>query len=143
MSLPILLIMVVVGVSAVGLAVHLSGGSRNARLAGEDAARARYGEDFPDDKVERVIMASGCEGAILRLAGGAVGIVHCFGDRFVTRRLVPGATPEIRVDGPRGFSLLLYEYTWPKVQFRFDDGGAMRQALAALGVADDELERAG
>lgn len=143
MSLPILLIMVVAGVSMVGFAVHLSGGSRDVALASADAAKARFAEDFPDDRVEQVFMAAKGEGAILRLSDGAVGIVHNFGDRFVTRRLAAGSAIDVRDDGPQGFALLLHEHAWPQVRFRFDDEGAMRQALAAFGAASGKLERAG
>ncbi len=143
MSLPILVIMVIAGVSAVGLAVHLSGGSRDAALTGEAMARARYAEDFPDDSVEEVVMAADGAGAVLKIGNGVVGIVHNFGDRFVTRRLAPGTPVETREDGSDGFVLLPHEFAWTEARFRFGDADACRRARSAVDALHGRLGRTG
>ena len=48
MSLPVLVALVVVGIALSVLAVHFTGGSKIATLAGADQALSRFADDFPD-----------------------------------------------------------------------------------------------
>ncbi|HRP78458.1 MAG TPA: hypothetical protein PL183_05060 [Aquamicrobium sp.] len=135
MSLTLLVAMVVAGVSGVVLVVHLTGGSRRARLEDEAAARARFGLDFPDLAVEAVHLTAAADAAFLALGDGRVGIVQAIGDRFLTRVVaardlagapqVTGATLRLR----------LKDFTWKGGAFTFADeeaADAVGRLLAAL-----------
>ena len=50
MSLPVLVVLVVFGIALSVAAVHFTGGTTTATLAGADQALARFAEDFPDEK---------------------------------------------------------------------------------------------
>ena len=135
MDLTLLVAMVVVGVSGVVLIVHLTGGSRRARLDGEAAARARFGVDFPDLGVETVHLTAAADAAFLALGDGRVGIVQAIGDKFLTRvvaaRDLAGAP---RVTGAT-LTLRLKDFTWKGGAFTFADeetAGAVGRLLAAL-----------
>lgn len=135
MNLAMLAAMVVAGVGAVVLAVHLSGGSVAARLADPAAARARFAIDFPDLAIGAVHLTLDGGGAFLALGDGRVGIVKAVGDRFLTR-VVSG--PDL-ADAPRlrdsTLVLGLRDFTWPGGTFTFagpDEARAVERLLAAL-----------
>lgn len=131
MSLGLLAVMVVFGVSGVVLLVHLTGGSRRARLEDEAAARARFAIDYPDLAIVAAYRTQDGDAAFLALEGGRAGIVAAVGDRFLTR--IAGAhdlagTP--RVTGAT-LTLRLGDFTWPGGAFTFAGEGEAR-AVAAL-----------
>ncbi|GLS28478.1 hypothetical protein SAMN04488498_10115 [Mesorhizobium albiziae] len=134
MSLPILVAMVVVGITAAVLAVHLTGGSAKARLVEPDQARGRFAEDFPDEAVLAVHITSDAETAFLELAGGRIGIVQVLGDKFLTRIVAPKDIAHI--DGAAGatVSISLSDFTWGGGIFRFPDEAAAGAVLRALGT---------
>jgi len=131
MSLPLLGAMVVVGIAAIVLAVHLTGGSRAARLADQAHARDRFREDFPDEKVEDVVLTEEHRAAFLPLAGGGMGIVHGFGDRFFTRIVDPEDILAIEASGPV-LRIRLNEFSWKGGEFRFSDAATAARVRAAL-----------
>ncbi|CCV07398.1 conserved exported hypothetical protein [Mesorhizobium metallidurans STM 2683] len=49
MSLPVLVALVVFGIALSVAAVHFTGGTRTATLAGADQALRRFAQDFPDE----------------------------------------------------------------------------------------------
>ena len=133
MSLPLLVAIVVVGIAAVVIAVHMTGGSRVARLDDEAAARERFGDDHPDLEVRRVFLTADGRAAILDLADGRAGIVHALGGKFLTRLVgaadVAGAP---RASGGR-LALRLRDFTWPGGVFVFaqDQDAAAIEAMFA------------
>lgn len=136
MSLGLLVVMVVVGVSGVVLIVHLTGGSRRARLADEAAARARFGVDYPDLAIVAVHLTKEGDAAFLALNDGRVGIVAAIGDRFLTRLI---ATHDLagapRVSGAT-LALRLRDFTWPGGTFTFageEEAGAVAALLGRPG----------
>lgn len=132
MSLPILVAMVVIGITAAVLAVHLTGGSAKARLAGPDQARRRFAEDFPDEKVLAVRLTSDDETAFLELGNERLGIVQVFGDKFLTRIVSPKDVARIDAPGPAVVSIRLRDFTWGGGEFRFDDEDAASAVVLAL-----------
>ena len=85
MPLPLLVLLVVAGVGAVVLSVHLSGGSTVVRIGDEGMAARRFAADYPDEKAERIIVLPGGSDAVLLLSGGGAGLVHAMGHKFLTR----------------------------------------------------------
>ena len=134
MSLGLLAILVVIGVSGVVLVVHLTGGSRRARLEDEATARARFGVDYPDLAVMAVHPTHEGDAAFLALEDGRVGIVAAIGDRFLTR--VVGAADLAAPPRVAGvvLTLRLRDFTWPGGAFTFAGEGEAR-AVAALFTA--------
>ncbi|MCO5158223.1 MAG: hypothetical protein M9945_15985 [Aquamicrobium sp.] len=134
MSLGLLVAMVVIGVSGVVLLVHLTGGSRRARLADEAAARARFGVDYPDPAIVAVHLTQDGDAAFLALDDGRVGIVAAVGDRFLTRLV--GAADLAGAPRVAGATLMLRlrDFTWPGGAFTFAAEGEAR-AVAALFAA--------
>ncbi len=134
MSLGLLAVMVVIGVSGVVLLVHLTGGSRRARLEDELAARARFGVDYPDLAIVAVYLTQDGDAAFLALEDSRVGIVAAVGDRFLTRMVGAhdlAGTP--RVTGAT-LMLRLRDFTWPGGAFTFAGEGEAR-AVAELFAA--------
>lgn len=132
MSLPILVAMVVIGITAAVLAVHLTGGSAKARLAGPDQARNRFAEDFPDEAVLAVRLTSEAETAFLELGDERMGIVQVFGDKFLSR--IVSHRDIARIAAPRQavVSIRLHDFTWGGGEFRFDDEDAASAVVQAL-----------
>ncbi|WP_256750570.1 hypothetical protein [Mesorhizobium sp. Mes31] len=85
MSLPVLVAIVVLGIALSVAAVHFTGGSKTAALAGPDQALTRFAEDFPDDIATRVRLTADARTAFLDIGQGRIGIVHGIGDCFLTR----------------------------------------------------------
>ena len=132
MSLPILVAMVVIGITAAVLAVHLTGGSAKARLAGHDQARSRFAEDFPDEKVFAVRLTGDAETAFLELGDERMGVVQVLGDKFLTRIVSPKDVARIDAPAPAVVSIRLRDFTWDGGEFRFDDEDAANAVMRAL-----------
>lgn len=131
MSLAILVPLVIVGVSLVIATIHFSGLSKRARIEDEAAARARYAFDYPLDHVASVDLTGDRRAAFLMLADGAVGIVQCFGDRYVTERLLAGGSA--RVDMQDGaLAIAGTDLTWAGGIYRFDDAETVKRLAARI-----------
>ena len=134
MSLGLLAVMVVFGVSGVVLLVHLTGGSRRARLEDEAVAQARFAIDYPDLAIVAAYLTQDGDAAFLALKDGRAGIVAAVGDRFLTR--VAGAHDLVgapRITGPV-LTLRLRDFTWPGGAFTFA-GEDEARTVAALFAA--------
>jgi hypothetical protein len=123
--------LVVVGIAAIVIAVHMTGGSRPARLTSEAHARRRFAEDFPDETVSDVALTDDGAAAFLMLGGGRMGIVHAFGDRFLTRILQRGDVAAMEADGD-SLRLRMRDFTWKGGAFRFPDSAAAARIRRAL-----------
>lgn len=80
-------LLVVGGVSLIVYLVHAAGGSRKAILANEQAVRARFAEDYPDEVPSTIHLTKGNSAAFLSLPDKTVGLIHPVGDCFLTRIL--------------------------------------------------------
>jgi hypothetical protein len=109
--------MVVVGIAAIVLAVHLTGGTRTATLDDAEAAKRRFAADFSDIAVGNVWLTADRHAAILALADGRAGIVSALGDRFLTR-IVGSGDAEAVADGPT-VALRIEDFTWRGGPFTF------------------------
>lgn len=137
MPLSILVPMVVLGIAAIVLAIHLTGGTRDARLAGAEEARDRFLEDHPDAVITAVALTADRRTAFLDCGGGQVGMVQGFGDRFLTR-LVPAGDIVIERAGERGVTVRMNDFTWRGGTFAFADGAEADRVLALLKGAERE-----
>lgn len=135
MSLTLLVFIVVVGIAAVVVAVHMTGGSVRARLDGEEAARLRFADDFPEVAPASVWLTSDGSAAIIGLQDGRVGIVHALGGKFLTRLV----TADDLIGKPRAngnaVTVRLRDLTWRGGTLVFDDveqARAVEATFAAL-----------
>src|SRR5690606_4597471 len=85
MSLTLLVVIVVVGIAAVVLAVHLTGGSARAVLKDTEAAVRRFQDDFPGSRIDRVLLTADGSAAFLHIVPDRIGIVQAVGGKFLTR----------------------------------------------------------
>lgn len=132
MSLTLLVFIVVAGIAAVVIAVHMTGGSVRAELDGVEAARRRFAEDFPDFAPASVWLTRDRCAAIIGLEDGRVGIVHALGGKFLTRLVTAGdlvGTPRASEDT---VSVRLRDFTWRGEAFRFADAEEARAVEAAF-----------
>ena len=113
------------GVTLIVFLVHLSGGSRKAVLASDDAAAKRYLDDFPASRIRSVVRTKSAGDGFLILQDGTVGLVHAVGDAFLTRHLTSGAVKSATSSGPR-LTVRFADFTFPSATFEFADA-----ALAA------------
>lgn len=132
MSLTLLVFIVVAGIAAVVIAVHMTGGSVRAELDGEEAARRRFAEDFPDLAPASVWLTRDRCAAIIGLEDGRVGIVRALGGKFLTRLVTAGDL----VGAPRASDgtvcVRLRDFTWRGGVFRFADAEEARAVEAAF-----------
>lgn len=141
MSLPVLVALVVVGIALSVLAVHFTGGSKIATLAGKDQALSRFADDFPDEKVATVRLTADARTAFLDLGEGRCGIVHSVGDCFLTRVVTPHDIRGLDVDEAGAITLRLADFTWKGGRFAFVDKADARAVAAALAPPNPSLAR--
>lgn len=141
MSLPILVAMVVIGISVAVAAVHLTGGSVRAAFGGPEQALRRFAVDFPDEAVVAVHLTRDARTAFLKLADGRIGIVHGVGDRFLTRLLKPADIGDAGPREPAGVTLRLNDFTWPGGVFEFADAAAAEAVLDLVQGKQPAVER--
>ncbi len=141
MSLPVLVVLVVVGIALSVLAVHFTGGSKIATLAGAEQALSRFADDFPDEKVTSVRVTADGRTAFLDLGQARVGIVHSVGDCFLTRIVTPHDIRTLDVDQAGAISLKLADFTWKGGRFSFADKADAVAVAAALGLNNPSLAR--
>lgn len=133
MSLTVLVMIVVVGIVTAVAAVHFTGGSVKAKLAGPDQVGARFAEDFPGEEIATIRITENAETAFLDLAVGRTGIVQSFGDKFLTRIVSSQDVARVERTGNAGVSILFHDFTWGGGDFRFADAEAAEAVFGALG----------
>lgn len=135
MSLTLLVFIVVAGIAAVVVAVHMTGGSVRAKLDGEEAARLRFADDFPDLVPASVWLTRDRCAAIIGLNDGRVGIVHALGGKFLTRLVAAGDLIGTPRASNSAVAVRLRDFTWHGGAFAFADteeARAVEAAFAAL-----------
>ncbi|CAG0972576.1 MAG: hypothetical protein F9K19_17215 [Rhizobiaceae bacterium] len=141
MSLPLLVAIVVIGISLTVAAVHFTGGSMTAHLDGADEARRIFALDFPDEKPSTVMITSDGQSAFLALPRGRTGIVQSFGDGFFTRIATPSDVAGLKLRAPATVSLRFRDFTWTGGHFSFADAAAASAVVQALDPAYDPSSR--
>lgn len=122
MPLPVLIAVVSVGIGLVVLVVHLTGGSRIAEIANENAALERFRIDFPEVEVTRCIISRDRRDAVLCLTDGHVGLVHAVGSKFLTRFVNRGEMAASASAAEEGVvDLNTGDITWPRAHMHFAD----------------------
>jgi hypothetical protein len=132
MSLPVLVAIVVFGIALSVAAVHFTGGSRTAMFVDADQALSRFAEDFPDEVIAKICLTTDGRTAFLDLGRGRVGIVHSFGDCFLTRIATSADILALKAVDTRSISLRLADFTWKGGQFVFSNADDASAVMAAL-----------
>ncbi|TJV05889.1 MAG: hypothetical protein E5Y12_06970 [Mesorhizobium sp.] len=134
MSLPVLVVLVVFGIALSVAAVHFTGGTRTAMLAGADQALSRFAEDFPDEVAAKVQLTADARTAFLDIGRGRIGIVHSVGDCFLTRIVTAADVSVSNSDETNTILVRLADFTWKGGSFRFASAGDAQALLNALGA---------
>ncbi|HBS50173.1 MAG TPA: hypothetical protein DEA05_08840 [Rhodobacteraceae bacterium] len=114
MPLDILLLLVIGGLGAIALLLHLSGRSEQ-RVLDDDSARSEWLRHFPEHEVREVVLSRNRHAALLRLDAG-LGLLWAFGMDTAAR---PVNEPVV-TDRPDGLDLRLSDYTAPRVRLRLE-----------------------
>lgn len=140
MSLTVLVAIVVIGIAAVLVAVHASGGTRAAELANADQARRRFAEDFPNETIAEVLLTTPPTAAFLLLDGTRTGIVQAVGMHFLTRIVRPPDLAAVDADGAT-LSLKTRDFTWAGGCFRFASPWEVQRLSQRLSPANRNEQR--
>ncbi|RJT30409.1 hypothetical protein D3227_30075 [Mesorhizobium waimense] len=141
MSLPVLVALVVFGIAQSVAAVHFTGGTKSATLAGADQALSRFAEDFPDEVATTVRLTVDARTAFLDLGRGRTGIVHSIGDCFLTRIVTASDIVALDVDDGGAILLKLADFTWKGGHFAVADRADVEAITAALGPQNPNRAR--
>lgn len=131
-SLPLLVAIVVIGISLTVAAVHFTGGSKVAEIADTEEARTIFARDYPDERPHAITITSDRQSAFLSLPGGRTGIVQSFGDGYFTRIATPADVASIVLREPATVSLRFRDFTWTGGHFAFSDPAAAAAVAQAL-----------
>lgn len=132
MSLPLLVAIVVVGITLTIAAVHFTGGSKLSVIADTDHARRLLLADFPNEQPGRVELTANRHSAFLSLPGARIGIVQSFGDGFFTRIVSARDVATLRLREPATVSIRFKDFTWTGGHFSFSSPNAASAVAAAL-----------
>jgi len=109
MPLPILLILVVGGIAAIALLLHLSGKSRRLVMSPEDA-RSAWHRHFPDDTIREALITPDGHAALI-LTDQGPGLVWAMGLGTAARHLLDVDL----IDTPDGLTVMFHDFTAPNV----------------------------
>ena len=91
MPLTILGPLVVIGILAIALILHLLGRTAPRRFASEAEARDAWAREYPENMAVTVLLSSDNRAALIRATRG-LGLVWCFGDDTVARVVTKSKT---------------------------------------------------
>lgn len=134
MSLVTLVLIVAIGIAAVVLSVHLTGGSKRAQLDSEEHARARFAEDYPSIAILTVHLTADRSAAVMTLGDGRMGIVQAIGGKFLTRLLAQGDLVGVPRASDCTVSIRLADFTWRWGEFTFEDRETALRVEAMFGA---------
>lgn len=140
MSLPLLVAIVVIGISVGVLAVHFTGGSKIATLADDGHAARLLLADFPNERPGQAHLTQDLQSAFMQLPGGRVGIVQAFGDGFFTRIITAGDIASLRVRDPAILSIRFRDFTWTGGNFHFAERAVVDTFASILSTPDTKLK---
>lgn len=121
MTLPLLLLLVVIGVSLVVGAVHLAGGTKTSSLLDKSKVLDRFAIDFPEFSSERIVIASDHNVAVLIDDRSAIaGLVVVMGAHSLTRILDANFLNSV-TRSDKGLALGLSDMTLPVVDIVLSD----------------------
>jgi len=115
MPLEILLVLVVVGVSAIALMLHLSGKSAKLMLT-PDTARAAWMRHFPGEHIVDVILSHDGHAALIRTDTGS-GLLWSFGADTVGRHLLDFDW----IDHPTALEVQFHDFGTPRALIQLDE----------------------
>ncbi len=126
MPLEVLGPLVVVGIGAIVLLVHLLGWSKARKLDAAGAVAA-LASDFPDAEAGRVVLGDDGASALVE-TGAGLGVVRAVGVGTLTRVLGPGAAEARELTD--GVAVAMADFGAPEVRVRLADAERRADALA-------------
>ena len=119
------------GVALIVYLVHLSGGSRKAFLGSDKAAINRFAEDFPAITPEKAVLTRSGNAAFLHLPDGRLGLVHGFGDGYLTRILDSSILASAKSEA-NFLWIRLTDFTFPGARYEFSEADAANSIARLL-----------
>jgi len=135
MPLPLLALLVVAGISAVVLFVHLVGWSKPARFDGEADARTVLQAEYPDSQIETITLSDNKRIALAQRRDQPPALVHAFGDRFVGRDLSPDLINQV-VEVGRALHFKFNDFTDPMITVAIADASARQNWLSTFATVN-------
>lgn len=132
MSLGVLVIMVVAGVSLVVAVVAYSGVSHPVTIDGEEHARALLTGEFPEARLGEGLLSGDRKAAFFRCGNDRVAIAVAFGDRYVLRLFERSAIRRFRAGDDGGVKIRFDDFTFPALRLRFASAADARNLAAWL-----------
>ncbi|MCE8537826.1 hypothetical protein KBY27_10175 [Ruegeria pomeroyi] len=114
MPLEILLILVIGGISAIAIVLHLTGRSERAILRPE-TLQAAWLRHFPEDHVMGTLLAHDCHAALVETQSGP-GLIWALGADTVGRHLRDYEIDEVS----GGLTITFHDFTAPRVTLKLD-----------------------
>ncbi|QND51441.1 hypothetical protein HB779_05650 [Phyllobacterium sp. 628] len=119
LGLPVLIGMIVIGISVGVFAVHLAGGSNRPQLQDDAQTISRFLQDYPESRIGNIVYSQDRRTAFFALPGNHVGLVHGVGNKFLTRSVTHSDVMSVEAAGPAMLKLRLHDITWPRPVFSF------------------------
>lgn len=119
MSLGVLVILVVAGVSLVVAVVAFSGVSHAVRLDSLAQARNLLESEFPQAKLGEGLLAGDGRAAFFRSGNDRIAVAAAFGDRFVLRLYESSAIRDFDVSEDGAAKIRFNDFTFPALRLRF------------------------
>ncbi len=114
MPLSLLLSLVIGGIAAIALLLHLTGRSQRRLLSVEDARR-EWNRHFPDDDIVDVTLAPDSHAALILTRQGP-GLLWAMGADTAARRLRDFDL----IETPKGLTVRFHDFTAPHVTLRME-----------------------
>jgi len=130
MPLELLLTLVVGGIAAVVLLVHLVGWSKPLTLSAK-SAREEFVWDNPGAVIRDVVLSEDGRSALVELEDGGTGFVEVLGDGTLTRRLARETVVRVDRAGAR-LNIVLSDFTDPRLTITFSNEEKARKWAARL-----------
>jgi len=130
MSLLLLGALVIGGILGVVVLVHSFGWTGGAGFEDEAEVQRRFAMDYPDGRVDRVVLSADRNAAILQTEHGA-GVVMRFGRGALTRQFAKGDLREVREQAD-GLLLRLRDDSAPRLRIALPDAAVRHQAKDIL-----------
>ncbi len=117
MPLPILLVLVVGGIGAIALVLHMLGLSARKVFADATEVRGIWESEFPDNPVRAVLLSHDRHAALIDTEDGQQGIVWPMGADAAARFLAGATLKKAR----NGLNINLPDFTAPRISLRLGE----------------------
>lgn len=132
MSLGLLIVIVVAGITMVVAAVQLTTASKLKTTPDAGEFLVEFANAFPEEAVRAVIMSANGKAAFFRLADERTGVVETFGANYVNRIVDPASIRVSPGDEPTSLKIDFLETSYKGGKFEFNSPEDANELLVWL-----------